>query len=274
MAKRKAELLDNEGNILHPATSDKCVELLGITGTLFDFLQKKPFIQEVNLSDVDTLTSINCTGVYRVKKSDESYIGILIVTEDVQLRTVSQILISNIIPKDTDFGGTREPGKTYILTRGYSSSQEWSKWNYYGIYDNVITERTWWSSKQTSDELSKRYRSVGFAGVFNEQTMPSSTPGEGTSENVYFSTYLKCFCLKKGTGYFSRWDNSYLWNKGHDTDSPVAYSDCYYMNKGSIFTFNGTGLDMAGNKTVFLSEKEWNSLENKDENTLYYIYED
>lgn len=209
------------------------------------------------LADLDSLKDTGATHIYKVKKPDESYIGILIVTEDVQLRTVSQTLISNIKPTDTDFGGTREPGKLYILTRGYSSSQ-WTKWNYYGIYDNVTSDRSWWSSKKINEELLKRYKTIGFAGTVTDNLVGASTPVTGTSETVYFSTVLKCFVVKNGSSYYPNWWNAALWNDKAGTDSPVAYSDCYYISNDRLYLFNGTELELLYGKDI--DALEWQIL--------------
>lgn len=99
-------------------------------------------------------------------------------------------------------------------------------------------------------EIKKRYKTIGFAGSVDDTIMPASTTGEGNSGNVYFSTNLKCFCLKKGESYFTRWDNSSLWNDKADTDSPVAYSDCYYINEGKQYVFDGTVLKIVGGREI------------------------
>lgn len=227
---------DGDIAILKNTNNSWSVEYVGLSG-----------IRKVALSDLDSIKEIDCTGYYLVEKGDGSYIGTLIAAEDIQLKIVSQLLISDIIPTDSNFGGQREPGMLHILTRSYNPVQlQWTKWNYYGVYDNVATDRTWWSSKKINEELLKRYKSIGFAGIVSDTIMPSSTPGEGTEATVYFSTHLKRFCLKKNASYFSRWDNSFLWNDKADTDSPVAYSDCYYINYGKQYVFDGTGLKVIG----------------------------
>lgn len=203
------------------------------------------------LADLDSLKDTGATHIYKVKKPDESYIGILIVTEDVQLRTVSQLLISDIIPTDSNFGSQREPGRLHILTRLYNSVQlQWTKWTYYGIYDNVIADRSWWSSKKINDELLKRYKTIGFAGTVTDNLVGASTPVTGTSETVYFSTVLKCFVVKNGSSYYPNWVNAALWNDKAGTNSPVAYSDCYYINDDNQYLFNGTELELLYGKDI------------------------
>lgn len=237
-----------------------------IGGLLCDMikeLSQKPEdtgIKTVKISELDSIKAIGSTNVYRVQNEDESYCGILLVAEDVSMRSVSQLLVADIVPTESNFGATRAPGTVFLLSRGYSGNL-WTPWRYQGLRDDLTRSDCWWSSKHIDDLLKMRYKTAKFAGTVDDEIMGSSTAGTGNAGNVYFSTHLMCFVLKKDNGYFSRWDNSSIWNDKYDTNSPIAYSDCFYINSQTIYVFNGENLEsLSGSEGSVVSPDLWDTV--------------
>lgn len=201
-------------------------------------------VTEIELSNIDELSDIEDCGYYIVNTEGHNC-GSLIVVSDNQAHGVMQFLSSNYqIDTEGNISAGHTDGTFTIICRYKRLSDSWGKWSYFGINDNVPTSFYSYSSNKIEDKISNFYKVNSFAGIVEDTIMPSSTTGEGTSSTVYFSTVLKCFCIKKSTTYHSRWDNSNLWNDKHDTSSPVAYSNCLYINQNNIYRFNGTTLEL------------------------------
>lgn len=217
-------------------------------------------IKNVKISDLDSLKSVGSTNVYRVKNKDDSYCGILFITEDVSMGSVAQVLVSDIVPTESNFGDTRAPGTIFILSRIFSIDS-WTPWMYLGIRDDLIRSDSWWSSKHTNDLLKLRYKTAKFAGFINKELFFSSTAKIGNADNVFFSTHLKCFVILSETEYFSSWDNASIWNDTSNPSAPIAYSDCFYINAQTIFVFNGENLySLSGSSEGTVSPDLWETV--------------
>lgn len=220
-------------------------------------------IKTIDFTSLDSISDTS-TNLYSVINND-SNCGLLIVVGDYGSHTINQFLISNFTINDSGeiTGSHSDDFPTIIFRHKKLSSDTWSKWEYYPIDDSVITPFRTYSSEKINEELSKLYKVAEFAGIIEDELFGASTSGEGDKTNVYFSTYLKCFVLKKDNSYYSRWDNSSLWNDKYDTSSPIAYSNCLYVSNNSIYVFSNNNIEALINTTSInnVVQESGNSIE-------------
>lgn len=82
-----------------------------------------------------------------------------------------------------------------------------------------------------------------FNSVINDTILGASTAGTGTPENVYYSSHLKCFVLKKDNAYYNNFDNVADWNDDTEEFTPKPYANKYYISKNNDrYKWNNTNL--------------------------------